>query len=71
MKRYTSIDCNGNILKTGNTITTIEGMGIRYLIDWKKMRYAIQNTYPAYRYVWSNNMGMLSYFIRENRKISV
>lgn len=63
--RYQSIDYTGNILKTGNLLRDIEGLGERILIDYKIKRYTLQPTYPATRYTWHQGFDGISRMIKK------
>jgi len=52
MNRWQALDPNGNVLALGSRMMDVEGMGPRYLIDYKKTRYAFCKLYPLTRYNW-------------------
>ena len=51
-KRYLAITKQGKILAWGKLLGDVQSFGERIIIDYKLMRFAIENIYPTLRPVW-------------------
>lgn len=54
MIRYQSLSKTGVVLAQGKTITSVQGMGNRIIVDYKQKRHAVDDFYPSATLNWIN-----------------